>query len=298
MLLLNRLHLLHKLWAAIVCLQLLLVTAGGLGLMQVLTLATSSQDTAIGDRIRGLGSMPDAMTERMRQAMTAGDPSAVEALVRQQQEPTTRAHVAGIDEFDAWQVQRARQARLDAEAGREFGASMRALHDMNGAPPTMMGSTSTEGLQQASAGITSGNADLSTRIEHAASNWQQTASAMEQLTATVRQSTDAATTANPLVHPAAEVAQHGGAVVGHVVATRDQIRAGARLIAGILGEITASASEQRQGIGQVGNAVSPLDHMIQQNAALVEQSAAAAGSLRAQAVSLSGAEARSRVAPA
>ncbi len=57
----------------------------------------------------------------------------------------------------------------------------------------------------------------------------------------------------------------------------------------IIGEITAAASEQSDGIGQVNIAVSQLDQMTQQNAALVEQSAAAAQSLRDQAERLAGA---------
>ena len=55
-----------------------------------------------------------------------------------------------------------------------------------------------------------------------------------------------------------------------------------------MAEITASAAEQRDGIGQVNQAVTQLDSMTQQNAALVEQSAAAASSLRGQAEQLWG----------
>src|SRR5690606_31209418 len=51
----------------------------------------------------------------------------------------------------------------------------------------------------------------------------------------------------------------------------------------IIGEITAAAGEQSDGIGQVNTAVSQLDQMTQQNAALVEESAAAAPSLKDQA---------------
>jgi methyl-accepting chemotaxis protein len=51
----------------------------------------------------------------------------------------------------------------------------------------------------------------------------------------------------------------------------------------LIAEITAAAGEQRQGIEQVGGAVSLLDQTTQQNAALVEQSAAAAESLKQQA---------------
>jgi len=55
----------------------------------------------------------------------------------------------------------------------------------------------------------------------------------------------------------------------------------------IIGEISAAAGEQSQGIGQVNLAVTELDRMTQQNAALVEQSTAAAESLRDQAARLS-----------
>jgi methyl-accepting chemotaxis protein len=54
----------------------------------------------------------------------------------------------------------------------------------------------------------------------------------------------------------------------------------------IIGEITAAASEQSDGIGQVNASVIALDQMTQQNAALVEQSAAAAESLKDQALRL------------
>ncbi len=50
----------------------------------------------------------------------------------------------------------------------------------------------------------------------------------------------------------------------------------------IIGEITHSAREQSTGIGQINTAVAQLDQMTQQNSALVEQSAAAAESLKEQ----------------
>ena len=55
----------------------------------------------------------------------------------------------------------------------------------------------------------------------------------------------------------------------------------------IIREITAAASEQSAGIGQVNQSVAEIDRMTQQNAALVEESAAAAESLREQAARLS-----------
>jgi methyl-accepting chemotaxis protein len=63
----------------------------------------------------------------------------------------------------------------------------------------------------------------------------------------------------------------------------------------LIGEISAASSEQSAGLGQVGDSVARLDQVTQQNAALVEESAAAAESLRAQADGLSRAVANFRL---
>jgi methyl-accepting chemotaxis protein len=65
--------------------------------------------------------------------------------------------------------------------------------------------------------------------------------------------------------------------------TMQEIVASVQRVGDIIGEISAAASEQSSGIGQVGQAVGEIDRMTQQNAALVEESAAAAESLREQA---------------
>ena len=56
-----------------------------------------------------------------------------------------------------------------------------------------------------------------------------------------------------------------------------------RRVTDLIAEITAASTEQRDGIGQVNQAVSNLDQMTQQNAALVEESSAAAVAMREQA---------------
>ena len=62
----------------------------------------------------------------------------------------------------------------------------------------------------------------------------------------------------------------------------DEIVEGVARVSEVLGEIDAATSEQRDGIGQVNVAVTELDNMTQQNAAMVEQSATAAAELKAQ----------------
>ena len=59
-----------------------------------------------------------------------------------------------------------------------------------------------------------------------------------------------------------------------------------RRVTDIMGEISAASSEQSQGVNQVGEAVTHMDQATQQNAALVEQMAAAASSLKSQAEDL------------
>nr|WP_255719415.1 Cache 3/Cache 2 fusion domain-containing protein [Pelomonas sp. P8] len=233
---------------------------------------------------------------------------------------------------------------------------------------------SVDSIGTASTEIASGNLDLSQRTEQTASNLQNAASSMSELTGTLRQTADSARTANQLVQSAAAAATRGGEVVGQVVTTMDEINAASRKIADIIGtidgiafqtnilalnaaveaarageqgrgfavvagevrslagrsaeaakeikslignsvervengarlvqtagttmteivtgvqrvhdimgEITAAAAEQSEGIASVNTSVVQLDQMTQQNAALVEESAAAAQSLKDQA---------------
>ena len=79
----------------------------------------------------------------------------------------------------------------------------------------------------------------------------------------------------------------GSRLVGNAGSTMREIVASVQHVSDIINEITASSSEQSDGIGQINKAVAQLDQMTQQNAALVEQSAAAAESLKDQAASLS-----------
>jgi methyl-accepting chemotaxis protein len=59
-----------------------------------------------------------------------------------------------------------------------------------------------------------------------------------------------------------------------------------RRVTDIMGEISAASNEQALGVAQVGEAVKQMDEVTQQNAALVEEMAAAASSLKNQASDL------------
>ncbi|MBT9455535.1 MAG: HAMP domain-containing protein [Burkholderiaceae bacterium] len=75
----------------------------------------------------------------------------------------------------------------------------------------------------------------------------------------------------------------GTKVVGEAGATISDIVGNANRIAEMMSEISTATREQSAGVGQVGAAVHELDRSTQQNATLVEQTAAAAGSLSDQA---------------
>ncbi|NGX15269.1 methyl-accepting chemotaxis protein, partial [Wenzhouxiangella sp. XN24] len=66
-------------------------------------------------------------------------------------------------------------------------------------------------------------------------------------------------------------------------ATMEEIVSAVKRVTDIMAEISAASDEQSQGIEQVSTAVTQMDEVTQQNAALVEESAAAASSLEDQA---------------
>ncbi len=80
--------------------------------------------------------------------------------------------------------------------------------------------------------------------------------------------------------------QTGTALVGDAGRTMTEIIGAVQRVTDIMGEIAAASEEQSSGIDQVARAVTQMDEVTQQNAALVEEAAAAASSLETQAGSL------------
>ncbi|MCI1005693.1 methyl-accepting chemotaxis protein [Herbaspirillum sp. C7C8] len=272
--------------------------------------------------------------------------------------------------------------RIRHRANDEVGQLMQAIQQMTDSLVRIVSNVrnSANTIGTATAEIAAGNLDLSSRTESQAGSIEETASAMEQLTAAVRQNADNAQQANALAISASGVASEGGQAVQEVVKTMEEINAsslkivdiisvidgiafqtnilalnaaveaarageqgrgfavvasevrslaqrsaaaareikeliddsvgkvesGSRLVAqagatmqqvvgsvhrvaDIVGEITAASAEQSDGIVQVNQAIGLMDQATQQNAALVEQAAAASQSLQEQAVQLAGA---------
>jgi methyl-accepting chemotaxis protein len=89
-----------------------------------------------------------------------------------------------------------------------------------------------------------------------------------------------------LITDSVEKVEAGSEQVGEAGRTMSDIVAQVKRVGGLIGEISSATTEQTQGIGQVSDAVMQLDQVTQQNAALVEESAAAADSLNQQATKL------------
>jgi len=98
-----------------------------------------------------------------------------------------------------------------------------------------------------------------------------------------RRSADAAKEIKVLIGASVERVQTGTRLVANAGHTMHELVASVRRVTDIIGEISAAAAEQSQGIVLVNGTVAELDQMTQQNAALVEQSSAAAESLKDQA---------------
>ncbi len=95
-------------------------------------------------------------------------------------------------------------------------------------------------------------------------------------------SAEAAREIKSLIDNASSKTQSGAELARSAGTAMNEIVEGVTRVTDVLNEISAATSEQRDGIGQVNVAVTDLDNMTQQNAAMVEESATAAAELKAQ----------------
>ncbi len=89
-----------------------------------------------------------------------------------------------------------------------------------------------------------------------------------------------------LIGDSVEKVDAGSKLVDEAGRTMDEIVSSVKHVADIMGEITAASQEQSGGIEELNRAIGQMDEMTQQNAALVEQAAAAAQSMQQQAALL------------
>ncbi len=110
-----------------------------------------------------------------------------------------------------------------------------------------------------------------------------------------QRSANAAREIKTLIGTSSERVEVGARLVQEAGESMQGIVTGVEHVSQIIREITHAADQESEGIGHVSGAVSRLDQMTQQNAALVEQSAAAAESLKDQAETLASVVGRFRL---
>jgi methyl-accepting chemotaxis protein len=132
---------------------------------------------------------------------------------------------------------------IDASDGGELAALLRALEEVRGRLFQVVSEvrTGTTHVAMNSSQVTRDNEALAQRTQTQAESLQQTAAAMEELTATVRQNADTAQQAHALVRAASGRAELGGAVMHEVVQTMDAIRTRSHAIRDIIAVIDGIA---------------------------------------------------------
>jgi methyl-accepting chemotaxis protein len=99
-------------------------------------------------------------------------------------------------------------------------------------------------------------------------------------------SADAAKEIKTLINASVERVEQGTTLVDQAGSTMTEVVDSIKRVTDIMGEISAASDEQASGVAKVGAAVTHMDQVTQQNAALVEEMAAAATSLKSQAQDL------------
>jgi uncharacterized phage infection (PIP) family protein YhgE len=99
-------------------------------------------------------------------------------------------------------------------------------------------------------------------------------------------SAEAAKEIKSLISASVERVEQGTLLVDKAGETMTEVVNSIQRVTDIMGEISAASNEQSQGVAQVGEAITQMDQATQQNAALVEEMAASATSLKSQALEL------------
>ncbi len=196
------------------------------------------QVTVLGGRLMAKGSADVSAAYRRSLVVIAGVAAAAMLLATGFAVRITRSITQPLN--DACRLAHAVAAgdlgcSIEAAARDETGQLIAVLAAMNDSLGGMVARIhdSARAVRLGSAEIAAGNLDLSSRTERQAASLEETASAMEQLTATVRNNAADAHAASRLAQSAAGVAAAGGRAVGEVVDTMGSIEASSRRIADI-----------------------------------------------------------------
>jgi len=268
--------------------------------------ATSERRDEVGDLVRALGSMTSQLGASMRTVLDSSESirtasaeiatGNLDLSVRTEQTASSLQQAAASMEQLTGTV---KQSADSARQANQLASSAAAVAARGGQVVAQVVSTMDE-INVASKkigdiiGVIDGIAfqtnilALNAAVEAARAGEQGRGFAVvaSEVRGLAQRSAQAAKEIKALIGASVEKVDGGSRLVADAGQTMNEIVSSVQRVSNIIGEITASSSEQSDGIGQINTSVVQLDQMTQQNAALVEQSAAAAESLKEQAGNL------------
>ncbi|HEY3599213.1 MAG TPA: methyl-accepting chemotaxis protein [Paraburkholderia sp.] len=247
--------------------------------------------TTVGDVRSGVHSIHTGVSE-----IAAGNANLSQRT--EQQAASLEETVASIEELGATLKQTADSAKLASSLAS--GASTLAsqggqlTHDVVGAMANIVGDSHKIGDI---VGVIEGIAfqtnilALNAAVEaaRAGENGRGFAVVASEVRSLAQRSASAAKEIKDLIGQSTGRIESGATLVTQSGATMREILDAITRVSAIMGEIETASSEQSAGIGQINIAIAQMDQVTQQNAALVEEAAAAAGALEEQAHRLSAA---------
>ena len=269
--------------------------------------ATSTDKDEVGDLLRALGSMVDKLRASIQTVQHAtesiGTASAEIATGNQDLSARTEQTASNLQQAASSMEQLTGTVKQSADSARQanqLASSAAEVAARGGAVVAQVVATMND-INASSKkiadiiGVIDGIAfqtnilALNAAVEAARAGEQGRGFAVvaSEVRSLAQRSAEAAKEIKGLIGASVEKVEGGSKLVTDAGRTMAEIVGSVQRVSDIIGEITAAAAEQSEGIGAVNASVNQLDQMTQQNAALVEQSAAAAESLKEQAARLS-----------
>jgi methyl-accepting chemotaxis protein len=266
-------------------------------------LAVQLRDPVAGSLMAGLATMIDALRNTVTQIRRSTDSIALAsgeiAIGNNSLASRTEQTASSLQQAAATMEQLTQTVRQTSESASEANklASSAAQGATNGGDVVARVVTTMDEINASSRKITDiiGVIDgiafqtnilaLNAAVEAARAGEQGRGFAVvaSEVRSLAQRSANAAREIKALIGASVDRVEVGGQLVTEAGGTMQGIVDGVHRVSDIIQEITRASAEQASGIGQVNTSVSELDQMTQQNAALVEESAAAAESLKEQA---------------